>query len=282
MLEDRNFRWAEEPVPALEADGEVLVRNLCLSLDPTQRGWLARDTYLPAVAIGEVVRSGGVGRVEASRNPEYAVGDLVQGLVGWQDYALMKPTGTATLTKLPPGVPGGSWPISAPTAPTAIQQARDDPGRTMPGARIGAASVGGAQVGAPYDLAGDRVRLRLPKRAWYWTSRRVRKRLGLPPAHRAVHPWQARQRGVAAEDQVGEGLSGEVGGGDPIADIAAGPGDARFRIEAHRGAPVARDAEHTAPGVIDAQARGLRQGAHEDGVQPADGFRLGPAADIGP
>jgi NADPH-dependent curcumin reductase len=105
MLEDRNFRWVEEPVPELEADGEILVRNLCLSLDPTQRGWLARDTYLPAVAIGEVVRSGGVGRVEQSRSPDYAVGDLVQGLVGWQDYARIKPTGTSTLTKLPPGVP---------------------------------------------------------------------------------------------------------------------------------------------------------------------------------
>jgi NADPH-dependent curcumin reductase CurA len=105
MLEDRNFRWVEEPVPTLTDDGEILVRNLCLSLDPTQRGWLARDTYLPAVAIGEVVRSGGVGRVEESRSPDYAVGDLVQGLVGWQDYARIRPTGTATLTKLPPGVP---------------------------------------------------------------------------------------------------------------------------------------------------------------------------------
>ena len=104
-LEDRNFRWVEEPVPAPEADGEVVVRNLYLSLDPTQRGWLARDTYMPAVKIGEVVRSGGVGRVEASRNPDYAVGDLVQGLVGWQDYARVNPAGSTALTKLPPGVP---------------------------------------------------------------------------------------------------------------------------------------------------------------------------------
>ena len=45
--------------------GEFLVRNLCLSLDPTQRGWMARDTYLPAVAIGDVVRS--AARVASSR-----------------------------------------------------------------------------------------------------------------------------------------------------------------------------------------------------------------------
>ena len=95
MCEDRHFRWVEEPVPELEADGEILVRNLYLSLDPTQRGWISRDTYLPAVAIGEVVRSGGVGRVVQSRNPAFAVGDLVQGLFGWQDYARIAATGAA-------------------------------------------------------------------------------------------------------------------------------------------------------------------------------------------
>jgi hypothetical protein len=105
MCEDRHFRWVEEPVPALEADGEILVRNVYLSLDPTQRGWISRDTYLPAVALGEVVRSGGVGRVVESRNPAYAVGDLVQGLVGWQDYARIAATSAAAPTKLPPGVP---------------------------------------------------------------------------------------------------------------------------------------------------------------------------------
>jgi NADPH-dependent curcumin reductase len=105
MLQDRNFRWVEEPVPELEADGEILVRNLCLSLDPTQRGWISRDTYLPAVAIGEVVRSGGAGRVEQSRNPGFAVGDLVQGLVGWQDYFRVPAAAAVGLTKLPPGVP---------------------------------------------------------------------------------------------------------------------------------------------------------------------------------
>jgi NADPH-dependent curcumin reductase len=105
MVEDRHFRWVEEPLPELQADGEILVRNLYLSLDPTQRGWISRDTYLPAVALGEVVRSGGVGRVEQSRSPDFAVGDLVQGLVGWQDYVRIQATGAGTPTKLPPGVP---------------------------------------------------------------------------------------------------------------------------------------------------------------------------------
>ena len=69
----------------------MLVRNLMLSCDPTQRGWIAGDTYMPAVKIGEVVRSFGVGRVEGSNSPGFKPGDIVFGLVGWQDYAAMKP-----------------------------------------------------------------------------------------------------------------------------------------------------------------------------------------------
>src|SRR5437660_1672242 len=105
MVEERHFRWAEEPVPEPRAEGEILVRNLYLSCDPTQRGWISRDTYLPAVAIGEVVRSGAVGRVEKSKNPAFSEGDLVQGLFGWQDYAVVRADGPAPPRKLIPGVP---------------------------------------------------------------------------------------------------------------------------------------------------------------------------------
>jgi hypothetical protein len=61
------------------------------------------DTYLPAVKIGEVVRSIGAGRIVASNNSEFAVADIVSGLVGWQDYVAMNPKGQ--LNKLPPGAP---------------------------------------------------------------------------------------------------------------------------------------------------------------------------------
>jgi NADPH-dependent curcumin reductase CurA len=105
MIEDRHFRLVTSAVPALEADGEILVRNLYLSLDPTQRGWISHDTYLPAVALGEVIRSGAAGRVEKSRSPDYAVGDLVMGLFGWQDYARVPAKGPGAPTKLIPGVP---------------------------------------------------------------------------------------------------------------------------------------------------------------------------------
>ena len=66
-------------MPAL-ADGEVLVRVLYLSMDPTNRVWMSDvPQYLPPVAIGEVMRALGIGRVVASRHAGFAEGDLVQG-----------------------------------------------------------------------------------------------------------------------------------------------------------------------------------------------------------
>jgi hypothetical protein len=103
MVEDRNFTWVEEPVPTLDKDGQILVRNLYLSLDPTQRGWIARDSYMPAVPIGAVMRGSAVGRVVASRRPGFAPGDLVQGLFGWQDYVVID--ASATPTKVPKSIP---------------------------------------------------------------------------------------------------------------------------------------------------------------------------------
>src|SRR5277367_2951337 len=101
-IQDSDFQFVETDVPEPGA-GEVLVRNLMLSCDPTQRGWIAFDTYLPAVEIGEVVRSMGAGRIVASNHPDFAVGDIVSGLVGWQDAVVMSPKGQ--LNKLPPGAP---------------------------------------------------------------------------------------------------------------------------------------------------------------------------------
>jgi NADPH-dependent curcumin reductase len=101
-IQHSDFDFVETDVPT-PSEGQVVVRNLMLSCDPTQRGWIGRDTYLPAVKIGEVVRSLGAGRIVASNTPDFAVGDIVSGLVGWQDYVAMHPKGQ--LNKLPPGAP---------------------------------------------------------------------------------------------------------------------------------------------------------------------------------
>jgi NADPH-dependent curcumin reductase CurA len=89
LVQRNNFDLVEQPVPELK-DGEVLIRVLYLSMDPTNRVWM-RDIpqYLPPVAIGEVMRALGLGRVVASRSSKYSEGDLVQGVTGWQDYLVL-------------------------------------------------------------------------------------------------------------------------------------------------------------------------------------------------
>jgi hypothetical protein len=59
------------------------------------------DTYLPAVALGEVMRGGAIGVIEQSRHPKFQEGDIVQGLLGWQQYALSDGTGLNVLPKNP-------------------------------------------------------------------------------------------------------------------------------------------------------------------------------------
>jgi NADPH-dependent curcumin reductase CurA len=61
-----------------------------LSIDPTIRGWLERDTYMPAIEIGAVVRCAGAGVVVKSKNPKWSPGDHVFTLLGWQEYAVLR------------------------------------------------------------------------------------------------------------------------------------------------------------------------------------------------
>lgn len=68
-LKDSDFSFVTEPVPQ-PGPGEFVVKVTHLSFDPTQRGWLAGDTYITAVKIGEVVRAAGWGRVVASKPSE--------------------------------------------------------------------------------------------------------------------------------------------------------------------------------------------------------------------
>jgi NADPH-dependent curcumin reductase CurA len=82
------FELTGEAVPEI-GDGKALVRVDWISLDPTNRMWINdTPTYLPPVGIGEVMRAGGIGEVVASKNPNYPVGQIVQGLVGWQEYVI--------------------------------------------------------------------------------------------------------------------------------------------------------------------------------------------------
>src|SRR5215475_3915559 len=104
MIKETDFQWAEEPVPELQ-DGQALIRNLYLSLDPANRGWVREEgSYMAPIPLGSVMLGGTTGVVEESRNPNFQVGDNVQGLLGWQEYAVSDGAG---LNKLPnnPAIP---------------------------------------------------------------------------------------------------------------------------------------------------------------------------------
>jgi NADPH-dependent curcumin reductase CurA len=86
MTTRENWRFTTEAVQA-PAEGGVLVQTLYLSLDPAMRGWMNEGkSYIAPVEIGEVMRAGGIGRVVASADPRFAVGDLVSAGLGVQEY----------------------------------------------------------------------------------------------------------------------------------------------------------------------------------------------------
>ena len=71
------------------ADGQFLVRQEYISLDPAMRGWMRNvRSYIPPVGVGEVMRAGSVGKVVASKHPDFAVGQLVVGWGGVQQYCM--------------------------------------------------------------------------------------------------------------------------------------------------------------------------------------------------
>ena len=91
MVSESDFEYREEPLPRI-ADGELLVRNLYISFDPAMRGWMEdRKSYIPPVGIGDVMRAGCVGQVVESKAAGFAAGDFVQGLFGWQEWAVAGP-----------------------------------------------------------------------------------------------------------------------------------------------------------------------------------------------
>ena len=89
--EPRHFRLEEVAIPQ-PREGEALVRTIWLSLDPYMRGRMREGpSYAAPVEIGGVMTGGIVGRVVESRTPELAVGDIVDGSLGWQEYAVARP-----------------------------------------------------------------------------------------------------------------------------------------------------------------------------------------------
>lgn len=85
----QHFELVDSPMPE-PAEGQILVRTLLLGTSPAQRMYISEERqFHTPVEIGEVMRGRGVGQVIASRQPDYAVGDIVQGALGWQDYVVL-------------------------------------------------------------------------------------------------------------------------------------------------------------------------------------------------
>ena len=89
-LPDKNtWQFQENPVPTLQ-EGEILIQQHYISLDPAMRGWM-NDTksYIPPVAIDSVMRAGSIGKViKNNNNPNFKVGDCVSGWGGVQQYVV--------------------------------------------------------------------------------------------------------------------------------------------------------------------------------------------------
>lgn len=138
-----HFEIVEEPVPEL-VDGEVLVRNLFLSVEPAMRGWVSLvANYADPVAIGAVMRSLAAGRVVASRDAGFQVGDLVTGWLGWQDYACVKPQaiqGKLVKSDLPISTSLGVLGLNGLTAYFGLL----DIGRPMPGQTVVVSTAAGS------------------------------------------------------------------------------------------------------------------------------------------
>jgi NADPH-dependent curcumin reductase CurA len=97
-VEDSDFDIVDVPVPDPE-DGQFVVEVTHISLDPAMRGWMnAGRSYVPPIEIGEVIRALALGRVTASRNDRFAVGDVVRGIFGVQEHALSGGDGVDKVT----------------------------------------------------------------------------------------------------------------------------------------------------------------------------------------
>ena len=104
LIAPGDLQLKETPVPEIQ-DGQALARVKYLSIDPTMRVWMAMDSYLPAVAIGEVMRALGFAEIIESRHPDYKKGDRVTGLTGLQEYVVIDSAARQSFFQKVPKIP---------------------------------------------------------------------------------------------------------------------------------------------------------------------------------
>lgn len=151
-----DLKLVEEPIRDL-ADGEVLVRTLYLSLDPTNRIWMSdQDQYMPPVQIGDTMRGGSLGVVERSRSDRFKQGDVVNtGLGGWSSHVIAN---GMMLTPAPqlPGVPLTAYMSVLGATGLTAWFGMCDIGQPKPGETV----VVSAAAGAVGSIAGQIAKLK--------------------------------------------------------------------------------------------------------------------------
>lgn len=87
-----DFEPAETAVPR-PGEGEVLLKNLYLSIDPAIRGWMSEArSYLPPIAIGAPIRSGTLSQIVESESREWPRGEIVQAMAAWESFSAVPTT----------------------------------------------------------------------------------------------------------------------------------------------------------------------------------------------
>ncbi len=93
------FKVINKVIPT-PSDGEFLVMQTHMSMDPAMFGWMMpdEDSYIPPVPLDSIMRSSGVGKVVSSNHPDFLVGDTVMGMFGWTEYALTNGAGVSKIS----------------------------------------------------------------------------------------------------------------------------------------------------------------------------------------
>lgn len=147
-----HFALAEAAIPEPGA-GQFLVRNEFLSVEPAMRGWVsAVANYAEPVGIGDVMRAFAAGTVIASRHKDYAEGDRVMGLFGWQHFALSdggNVTRKVKETDLPLSLSLGILGLNGVTAYFGLL----DAGQPRPGDTVAVSTAAGAVGSAVGQIA---------------------------------------------------------------------------------------------------------------------------------
>lgn len=88
MPDGNTWTLQDTAIPDIN-DGQLLIQNHYISLDPAMRGWMNDSkSYIEPVKLGDVMRAGAIGKVVKSKNPKFTVGQTVTGWLGVQQYAI--------------------------------------------------------------------------------------------------------------------------------------------------------------------------------------------------